>query len=242
MYKLIGLAKRLPTLTHQQFSDYYKGPHAELMLAIPEVSGYWTRYLQDHTVGEPGPKGHDSIGEIYFRSLEDIERCFNEPRYLTEVREDELKLADLHEDDSTERLHVVARETLTVDGVGERGKYKYFRFLSRKPGITLDEFTERWTAATAELTARPEFQELAGRIQHNEPASGTRDPLNTGRDSDVEIDGVSCVWFRSAEDYEALINGPWGERLVELEQGFTDPERTIELFTFEYVIKAGEGD
>ena len=236
MYKFIGLAKRYDSWTHEAFSAYYLNNHGPLVMSVPEVFGFFRKYTQNHPVVAPADGGWDAAGEIYFDSMEDVTKAFGAERYLGEIRPDEIYLSDL-----AAGRFIVTRETLMVDGNGARGDFKLFRFLARRGNIDRATFRNRWRKAAAELTAMPEFRKYCGRYMHNDLAFDGADHMNTGFESDFACDGCFTMWFRSAEDCRALLAGPWGRRLTELEADFVDAEATIQLLTREHSMFEPEG-
>jgi uncharacterized protein (TIGR02118 family) len=57
------------------------------------------KYVQCHLVQGAAPLGaagdYDGVAELWFDSVEELEKAFNEPRYLEIIRSDELKFVDL---------------------------------------------------------------------------------------------------------------------------------------------------
>lgn len=55
--------------------------------------------MQCHLVQNSVPLGaeapYDGVAELWFDSVEELNRAFNEPRYLEIIRPDEYKFADL---------------------------------------------------------------------------------------------------------------------------------------------------
>ena len=67
------------------------------------------KYVQCHIASNSAPLGassdYDGVAELWFDSLDDLNRAFNEPRYLEIIRPDELKFVDL-----TNTVSVVTEE------------------------------------------------------------------------------------------------------------------------------------
>jgi len=99
MVKLIACAKRKPGITHEEFGRYWRENHGPLVKSVPEFIRHVRKYVQCHIVSNSAPLGassdYDGVAELWFDSLDELNKAFNEPRYLEIIRADELKFADL---------------------------------------------------------------------------------------------------------------------------------------------------
>ena len=113
MVKYIICAKRKAGMTWEEFDAYWKNHHGTVVKSVPEFIRHVRKYVQCHLVKGSMPLGaagnYDGIAELWFDSVEELEKAFNEPRYLEIIRADELKFADLDKCISfiTEELQVV---------------------------------------------------------------------------------------------------------------------------------------
>jgi len=98
--KFIGLSRRAPAFTHDEWVRYWIEVHGPMAHGIPEFTRYYGKYVHNYVV----PTGLDSIAstdeydgvvEESVRSVEEFARCLREPRYLEIVRPDELKFVDV---------------------------------------------------------------------------------------------------------------------------------------------------
>lgn len=95
--KFMSLLRRREGTDSEAFSVYWATKHAALVLAVPEVSGYFRRYVQNHCIpgtsrslnGSKLPFELDGIVEIWFDSVRDLERAMISPRYMEVLRPDE---------------------------------------------------------------------------------------------------------------------------------------------------------
>ncbi len=99
MVKLIVCAKRKPGMTHEEFDRYWRENHGPLVRSVPEFIRHVRKYVQCHIVSNSVPLGagsdYDGVAELWFDNLDELNRAFNEPRYLEIIRPDELKFVDL---------------------------------------------------------------------------------------------------------------------------------------------------
>ena len=109
MVKLIVCAKRKPGITHEEFDRYWRENHGPLVKSVPEFIRHVRKYVQCHTVSNSAPLGidstYDGVAELWFDSLDELNKAFNEPRYLEIIRPDELKFADI-----TNSMSIVTEE------------------------------------------------------------------------------------------------------------------------------------
>jgi len=102
MIKLVGMLKRKPGMTSEEFHRYWRERHAPFVQTIPEFTRYVRKYVQSHATADqatvPGTNSappFDGLAEIWFDSIDDVRNAFSEPRYVSEIRADELKFLDL---------------------------------------------------------------------------------------------------------------------------------------------------
>ena len=99
MVKYIICARRKSGMTRAEFSDYWRNHHGPLVRSVPEFMQHVRKYVQCHLVAGAPPLGvagaYDGVAELWFDSAEEIERAFEEPRYLEIIRPDELKFVDV---------------------------------------------------------------------------------------------------------------------------------------------------
>lgn len=72
----ISLLKRREDLTHAQFIEHWKGPHAEIVKRLPGVKGI---QLIDIVATEMGELW-DGLGIVLFDSIEAARAAFSDPR------------------------------------------------------------------------------------------------------------------------------------------------------------------
>ncbi len=108
MLKQICFFKKNPSMTMDEFMDYYENQHAQLSKkmgrapSIPNAVRYVRRYLmteKNPVTGEVIDPGFDCIMEIWWQSRADFEnsqRIIADPARLPAIMEDESKLFASH--------------------------------------------------------------------------------------------------------------------------------------------------
>ncbi|HUN99130.1 MAG TPA: EthD domain-containing protein [Bradyrhizobium sp.] len=99
--KLIGALKPKAGMSVPDFHAYWKGTHGTVVKSVPEFMRHVRKYAQSHAIagsipGFPaGPQMFEGVAELWFDSVEEVGKAFNEPRYLEIIRADEKKFLDL---------------------------------------------------------------------------------------------------------------------------------------------------
>ncbi|RMD83349.1 MAG: EthD family reductase [Candidatus Dadabacteria bacterium] len=107
MVKLVFAVRRLPELSPEEFHRYWREQHGPLARRCLPLMGA-KRYVQSHAIETPlnevarqargASEPYDGIAEVYWDSLEDIERALGDERALrasAELLEDERRFIDL---------------------------------------------------------------------------------------------------------------------------------------------------
>lgn len=225
MVKVFALDVKRPDLTVEQFHAHWRGTHAELALRITTQR----RYVQSHRlpveVAELAPCPYEGVAEIWFDDLAAFEALATDPSYTEYARKDEPNFLDM------ERLAFFPGcERVVLEGPRiERDTplVKLLLLLRRKPGLTLEEFGERWRDPHGPLTVAT----LPGLRRH------VQCPVvpEAYREGEPVFDGVSELWWDDVDAFrhswqEALGDG----RLLEDAAAFVDLPALTGLLAEEY--------
>ena len=201
MVKLLEVIGRRPDLTHAYFLKHLSTTHLEVVDRVPEFRNRVRRYMQNHLFVDPTELGSikglpiavdtDSIIEVWWDSVADIRRSFEEPRYFEIIRPDELAFGDV-----AGAWGVTGQDTLVTERDGFAGLIKVFVFLKRSAGISHSEFLRRWRAARdSRLIAAPAFGSLVGRFVENVVAQDPADALPGAKPLDL----IAELWLDSLQ-------------------------------------------
>jgi uncharacterized protein (TIGR02118 family) len=83
MVRRISLIRRKPELSVAQFWTHYTGPHAAIVRRMPGLR----RLALSRTVG-PRAGEWDAVGELWFDSVESLERAFADPAIAVQLQAD----------------------------------------------------------------------------------------------------------------------------------------------------------
>ncbi len=103
MFKVVGLFKRKPGMSFEEFKDYYENVHAHLGTPVFGAGGvqYMRRYLTpipNPLTGEAAESDCDVIMEMWFKDKDHFEQtvgALQEPELARRIAEDEPKLFDV---------------------------------------------------------------------------------------------------------------------------------------------------
>jgi hypothetical protein len=181
MVKLLEVIGRRADLTHSQFLRHLSTTHLAVVDRVPEFRNRVRRYAQNHLYVnqvEIAPMkslsvatNADAIIEVWWDSVAEIRRAFEEPRYMEVVRPDELSFGDV-----PGAWGVLARETVIVERETFAELTKIFIFLTRRDDLDRSCFLSRWRETReGHLVSAPAFQRLVRRfvenVVENEPAN-----------------------------------------------------------------------
>ncbi|GAB3800679.1 hypothetical protein GCM10028819_26450 [Spirosoma humi] len=98
MIKMTMLLKRNPKLTRDEFVKHHIEIHGPLFRQIPEAKDHVIRYLQTHPVSEVSSvvkvDDFDGTAELWFDSVEGLDKVLTSTFYKEKVWPDELTFLD----------------------------------------------------------------------------------------------------------------------------------------------------
>ncbi len=124
MIKVIGLIKRKPGISRQEFLRHWKEDHGPLVMSIPQLARHIRKYVQVHRVSVPAldaqerygqtalPAEYDGAVEMWFDSPEEMQNAFAvlaDPVICRRLREDEDSFID-----NSASLSVMVGEEFTI--------------------------------------------------------------------------------------------------------------------------------
>ncbi|MBB4041784.1 uncharacterized protein (TIGR02118 family) [Microvirga flocculans] len=198
----MGLLTRRPEVSQADFRRHWREVHGPLAARLPGLR----RYHQNHVVDTRqlaidharGSWSIDGISELWFDSDEDMNRALSSEEYMEVARDHHLFVGQ------TGLITAVQNVVVPVDPAAGL-LVKRMSILTRKAGLTPEQFKEEWWGFHAEAVGK--FPNLMGYTQN----------LVTGRSAGLgqpasyealPIDGMVEMWFRSVADIEAAFRSP----------------------------------
>lgn len=184
----MGLLRRRPDLSREQFRAHWRDVHGPLARQMPGLRGYHQNHVvDDRQLGVDHSRGAwdiDGISELWFDSAEAMEAAIASPAYQP-VRDD--SPAFLAE------TRVITAEQRTVKAFdGASRAIKRMSIITRKPEITPQQFRHEWFEVHAGLVKA--FPTLLG-YRQNLILTRQADPDADGSYATVPADGIVEMWF-----------------------------------------------
>lgn len=152
MIKGFALLERRPDISAEAFHAHWRGPHAELALAIPTLR----RYVQSHRLARPAPgfapSRYEGIAEIWFDDLDTALALPGEPQYAERLRPDEANFIA-----PAGPVMLFTREHVVVPGPPfdrDTPAMKALFLTRRREGMSVEDFQAHWLERHAPLAAR----------------------------------------------------------------------------------------
>jgi uncharacterized protein (TIGR02118 family) len=192
--RLVFLLRRLPSLTREEFQDYWLGTHAPLVAERAGVLGI-RRYQQVHTTRQVRPDttaAFDGIAELWIEPSTATGSASagadGRRRAGDELLADERNFIDL----SSSPIWM-AEEVLLKEGPieGER----MTAALRRAPGLTRAEFLDHWRQVHGPLALQhPEVFGFRHYVQLHTPLDAEDFPPAHARGAPAPFDGISEIY------------------------------------------------
>lgn len=181
MIKAIYFFHRRPDLTVEDFQEYWRTTHADLVRQVPEIQ----RYVQCHTLlsgyGRPSPPVLDGVEEISFESTADLSSAMERPG-------GKVAMADLANFVDTNRVRrIVAEEIEIKPGTIREAMVKNIELVTRKQGMPIVEFHSYWRDFHGPLAAKIDV------IKRYVQSHTLMDEYDKG--APPAYDGVAETWF-----------------------------------------------
>ena len=227
-YKLIYLARRNPLVKREDWPRTWRS-HAIFASQFPVLEARidWMRYCNRVDVpvldGRPCDvpnlsTEHDGVAVAASDVLESLNGTGFSEEDRTLIDNDELRVFDM----LTPNFTYYCAERPILDGA--MGEAAVFTFLARKPGVSREEFTDRWCGNDAGIGERAAAAVgTATRFVFNEPV---HDPLPL-----FPFDGIIEAWFA---DTDEALRSVTGDKLPPVRRDlaeFCDLEKSVVILT-----------
>src|SRR5512137_72519 len=221
MVKAVSFFKRKPDMPVEEFQAYWRGRHPVAVARLPGVR----RYVQSHTRLAGYRKSepiYDGIAELWFEDTKAL-HALRGTKELAAVEADEAVFIDR----GTMGL-ILTDEHVIKDGPVPPGAAKNVEFVTRKPGLGVDEFQRYWREIHGPLAAQ--IPMIRRYVQsHTRPSAYER-----GRTP--AYDGVAITWFDDTQAMRASAATAQYARTRADEANFIAPGDPPFIITTEHVV------
>ena len=219
MLKAITLIKRKPSLTVEEFQDYWRQRHVAVIRRLPGIR----RYVQNHPLLENYRRSeppYDGIAELWGDSSHTFRELAADRAYAAVQADEEVFI-----DRNTLGLLLTSETTLRT-GPAPAAGIKLIELLRRRPGTTVGEFQQYWREAHAGLVGR--LPHVSRYVQSLPRPGGYASPHPPA------YDGQGCLWFASRADLRQAMNSEVYADIMKDWRRFT--ETRIAIVCREHVI------
>jgi uncharacterized protein (TIGR02118 family) len=193
MVKIAILMKRRAGLSVEDFRDYLQTRYGPLAARGPGLR----RYVQSCALPQGYAKGDllfDAIGEMWFDSFDDYQRCLRSVEFAA-AREDEAAFLN-----GARTVAMPVDVHVIKDGAVPGNAVKNIEFVNRRAGMALEAFRSYWRYVHGPLAAKiPSIR----RYEQNHLALGEYQ-----RGASPPYDGLAITWFASTAEMRSGAASP----------------------------------
>ena len=241
MIRLISAALKHPDhRTLGEFHRYWADTHAPLCAQVPAVRRYVLDLTLDRAYGDELAPSYDGVAMSWFDDLDSLVAHATTPDSValwTTVVADDAQLFDRRPSWPTDhrRATVIGTEQVIVDGPPAPGMVKAIFISSRRPGLTIDEFSARLGSAHGALVT-----ELPGLRRYTQTHTLREAYALTGLLAPTH-DACSELWFNTFEAWKAALGSrQWSDVVESGEKLFARP--SAYLIARDQVVKSESGE
>ncbi|HSW16305.1 MAG TPA: EthD domain-containing protein [Ramlibacter sp.] len=206
----MGLIKKKPEWTEEQFRTYWRETHGPLAARAPALRGYWQNPVTDRLqrgIDFPrGPWAFDGFSQLWFDDQKKADHAFGQSELAGDLIADENRFIG--------ELHIVTAEQQVVvpvpDDAARATLLKRVSTLKRRPELSEDDFRREWKIHADHVQAMP-------------GVAGYRQNVIIGRErvkgqpcayEELPIDGIVELWFENADTLNAAFSSAAGQRTM----------------------------
>lgn len=202
----MGLIRKRPDWSDEDFDSYWRDVHGPLAARAPGLREYWQNRVVDREQrGIEFPRGawaFDGLSQLSFDDVGEAGRAFGSGAVAADLIADEARFLG--------GLHIVTAEPSVVVPLpppAERARLlKRMSIITRSPGLTEADFRREWRLHADHVRQMPGVSAYRqNAVVGRELVKGT--PCSH---EDLPIDGIVELWFRDEASLQAAFGSPEG--------------------------------
>ncbi len=227
MIRIVSAAVKHPSLTRAEFRRHWAARHGPLYAGLSVVRRYVQQPTLDEAYGDDPAPTYDGASKFWFDDVAAIVAQPDDPHQAerhTAVLEDDARLFDRATTWPTDhrKASVVGTERVLLEGATRPGMITVVFFSARRPGLTLEEFAERWAGPHGAL-----LSELPGIRRYVQTHASPGSYGLTGVTAPTH-DGCTELWFDDYRSWKSALASrawsavvEWGETLFARPAAYT---------------------
>jgi uncharacterized protein (TIGR02118 family) len=223
MVKVITFIKRKPGMPVEEFQDYWRSRHPDVVTRLPGVR----RYVQSHTLlsaYERGEPTYDGIAEVWADDTDALRAMTRSPGNA-DVQADEARFID-----RPTMGVIITEDHVLKDGAVMPDAVKAVTFFTRKPGLSVEDFQRHWLEIHGPIAIT-----LPG-LRRYVQSHTRRSAYGAGRVP--AYDGAVLTWFDSIDELRRVPGTPEYARVLADAANLLSPAPPPGILTREHVIVA----
>lgn len=203
----MGLIRKKPDWSFDDFNSYWRDRHGALAARAPRLREYWQNPVADRLQRgidfARGPWDFDGFSQLWFDDSRQADHAFGNGELAAELIADEQHfLGDLH--------IVTAEQSVVIDLPAPQERRKLLKRISiikRLPQMSEDDFRREWRVHGDHVRRMPGVSAY----RQNVVVARERRKGQPCSYEELPIDGIVELWFKDAQTLEAAFSSPDGQ-------------------------------
>jgi uncharacterized protein (TIGR02118 family) len=203
----IGLIRKKPDWTPEQFRTYWRDRHGPLVAQTPNLRSYWQNHVVDRLQRgisfARGPVDFDGFSQLWFDDVDQAHKAFSDGALAGAFMADER-----HFIGELSIVSAVQRVVVPLPDAGSRSRLlKRISTLRRRDDISEDDFRREWKHHAGLVSRMPGVSAYRQNIiTQRERVKGQPAPYEQ-----LPLDGIVELWFETPETLNAAFDSPQGK-------------------------------
>lgn len=203
----MGLIRKKPDWSFEDFNAYWRDKHGPLAARAPNLRAYWQNPVVDRVQRgidfARGPWDFDGFSQLWFDDAKQSERAFSDGTLAVDLIEDENRFLG--------GLHIVtAEQSVVIPLPGDEVRAKLLKRISvirRLPTLSEEDFRREWRVHGDLVRKMPG---VSG-YRQNVVVVREREKGKPCDYDSLPIDGIVELWFKDAQTLQDAFSSPTGQ-------------------------------
>lgn len=207
MHVRIGLIRKKPDWTFEDFNSYWKNKHGPLAAQLPHLRAYWQNLVVDRMQRgidfARGPWDFDGFSQLWFDAAKPSDHTFLAGEVAAALVQDEAHFLG--------SLHIVtAAQSLVIPLPEKEARAKLLKRISvikRLPNLSEEDFRREWRIHGDLVRQMPGVSAY----RQNVVLVREREKGTVCAYDELPMDGIVELWFKDVQTLQAAFASPAGQ-------------------------------